>query len=281
MDLTIGNDPGAFSKRAAPFLSRELFSANVISVWLDGVLGGRNASSPGDRWIVFEDEGAVVGAAMWTPPHALFLPRLPLGAARQLASELLAAGAAPAGVNGVAEATAEFAAAWSELTGASSEVHTSMRMYVLGELKAPSGVEGEARPAGPNDLELVSSWWRLFELEALGRKARDEKAAERRLAAGDLVLWLLDGEPVSLAGYSRPAAGVSRVGPVYTPPEKRGRGYGSAVTAEVSRLARRERGADHVVLYTDLANPTSNHIYRQLGYEPDHDADERLFAKAP
>jgi len=31
------------------------------------------------------------------------------------------------------------------------------------------------------------------------------------------------------------------------------------------------------VLYTDLANPTSNAIYQAIGYQVDHDAEERRF----
>ena len=83
---------------------------------------------------------------------------------------------------------------------------------------------------------------------------------------GGLTLWETAGEPVSMAGLTRPAAGQVRVGPVYTPPAHRGRGYGGAVTAAVSQAAR-DAGAAEVVLFTDLANPTSNALYQRLGYE--------------
>jgi predicted GNAT family acetyltransferase len=58
---------------------------------------------------------------------------------------------------------------------------------------------------------------------------------------------------------------VSRVGPVFTPKEERGRGWASNAVAEVSRLLR-DRGL-RVTLFTDQANPTSNKIYVALGYE--------------
>jgi predicted GNAT family acetyltransferase len=38
-----------------------------------------------------------------------------------------------------------------------------------------------------------------------------------------------------------------------------------------------DAGSDHVVLYTDVANPTSNAIYQEIGYFPEHDAEERSF----
>lgn len=70
-----------------------------------------------------------------------------------------------------------------------------------------------------------------------------------------------------MAGRNRAAAGVARVGPVYTPPEQRRQGYGAAVTAACTSDAL-DRGASDVVLFTDLANPTSNAIYQQIGYRP-------------
>jgi predicted GNAT family acetyltransferase len=63
--------------------------------------------------------------------------------------------------------------------------------------------------------------------------------------------------------------GVARIGPVYTPPALRGRGYGSAATAAATRDVLEEAAVP--VLYTDLANPTSNKIYQQLGYYPVED----------
>jgi predicted GNAT family acetyltransferase len=72
---------------------------------------------------------------------------------------------------------------------------------------------------------------------------------------------------VSLAGRNRAAAGQARIGPVYTPPDLRGRGFGAAATAAVTQAAL-DDGAEGAVLFTDLANPTSNTLYQRLGYRP-------------
>ncbi len=88
------------------------------------------------------------------------------------------------------------------------------------------------------------------------------EAARTRVAQGGYLLWE-DGEPVSMAGF-RTAVGVGRVGPVWTPPDRRGKGYAAAVTRAATR-AILDVGAV-AVLYTDLANPTSNGVYRRLGY---------------
>jgi len=90
------------------------------------------------------------------------------------------------------------------------------------------------------------------------------------LQAGRLILWQVDGEPASIASVSEVIGGVARIGQVYTPATHRNRGYGSAVTAAATRLAQ-ERGASSVILFTDLANPTSNSVYIKLGFQPVED----------
>jgi predicted GNAT family acetyltransferase len=83
-----------------------------------------------------------------------------------------------------------------------------------------------------------------------------------------------------MAGATRAVAGQARIGPVYTPPERRGQGFGGAVTAAVSQAAK-DAGVAEVLLYTDLANPTSNALYQRLGYEPVSDSVQLLFLPAP
>ena len=73
-----------------------------------------------------------------------------------------------------------------------------------------------------------------------------------------------------MAGLTRAVAGMARIGPVYTPPALRGRGYAGAATAAVSQAAL-DAGTREVVLYTDLANPVSNALYERLGYRPVED----------
>jgi predicted GNAT family acetyltransferase len=100
------------------------------------------------------------------------------------------------------------------------------------------------------------------------------------LSYGGLTLWETADGPVSLAGATRAVAGQARIGPVYTPPGRRGRGFGGAVTATVSQAAK-DAGVAEVLLYTDLANPTSNALYQRLGYRPVSDSVELHFRPAP
>ncbi len=134
------------------------------------------------------------------------------------------------------------------------------------------------RPAGPEDADLCLAWILAFLAdfdEQAGRPPGSSPALFtfskadmlRRIADGVVWLWgEADGTPVHLTGANPPSFGVSRIGPVYTPLELRGRGYASAAVAEVSRLIR--DAGSRVCLFTDQANPTSNRIYQALGYEP-------------
>jgi predicted GNAT family acetyltransferase len=129
------------------------------------------------------------------------------------------------------------------------------------------GPPGTARVATTADRGLLEAW-----LSAFFRQAADPAESVRamvtdRLGYGGLTLWEVDGAAVALAGVLRPAAGVIRVAPVYTPPACRRRGYARAVTVAVSQAAI-DAGANDVVLFTDLANPASNALYQRLGYQP-------------
>jgi predicted GNAT family acetyltransferase len=278
MDVRLTDDIGEFAPLAQPFLRAEPFTTNVLAVEVDHVTSGRQPRRAGSVWILVEEAGQVVGAAMRTPPFNLFLPRLRDGVPEAIAGALADADLTFPGINGEVKTVRRFVRAWEALGGARSRVRVSTRMYALGTLRAPSGTRGYGRPATGADIDLIVRWLRAFRLDT--RVVSDESHiadfAQSRLADHQYWLWEVDGEAVSLAGVHPPAAKVARVGPVYTPGIQRGHGYGSAVTALASR-AGIDRGAEHVVLYTDLSNPTSNSIYQAIGYEPHHDAEEREF----
>jgi predicted GNAT family acetyltransferase len=221
-------------------------------------------------------DGRVVGVAMHTPPYHLFLPRLPAGVAVQIALALINSQHAVDDVNGETTTVAEFAETWTEQTGGRAVIVMAQRMYRLKELIHPRSSSGEVRRARPDDRDLLVDWFTRFHAEATPGRPGEAPAStvDRRLGGGQLWLWWDGGGPVSVAGISPAVAGVARVGPVYTPPQHRRRGYGTAITASATEAALRA-GSRHVVLYTDLTNPTSNAIYQAIGYVPDHDAEDR------
>jgi hypothetical protein len=139
------------------------------------------------------------------------------------------------------------------------------------------------RLQAPDDTELLVEWLQAFEAEALHSLDEDEDRArqivEHRLAAerAGLMLWEDEGELVSVAGFGGETPNGIRIGPVYTPPDLRSRGYATALVAQLSSQLLAE-GRRFCFLYTDLANPTSNAIYERIGYVRICDSAEIAFS---
>jgi GNAT superfamily N-acetyltransferase len=237
-------------------------------------LGGMSAF--GDSPPIFgwhePDDGPADGAVVQTPPFPLLLASLPAGSAASLLDLLAAAGTSPGALNVAGQDEASFLAAWTAAGGGSGTAQLRTRLFRLGVLVPPEPAPpGAARVAGQADRDLLIEWHLAFGRETHGVVLEDaERSVTDRLSHHGLMLWEAGGAPVAMAGLTREVAGVVRVGAVYTPPGHRRRGYGGAVTAAVSQAAR-DAGAAEVVLFTDLANPTSNALYRRLGYQPVED----------
>jgi predicted GNAT family acetyltransferase len=272
MAWQLTNDVGAYLATVGGFL-RANAALNTVMLGGAETLQARGAGAFGDGtplcgWWTGPD-GAVGAACLQTPPYPMLLTALPPGAAAALAAELTGRNHSLPGVNAAAGPAAAFAAAWAERTGQTAEVGMRMRLYELRRLVPPDPPPpGRARTAAEADRDLLLAWLDAFHDEAGPIGPREsQRAVDHRLSFGGLAFWEHAGTPVSLAGRTLPAGGLARIGPVYTPPELRGRGFGGAATAAVSQAAL-DGGAEGVVLFTDLANPTSNTLYQRLGYHP-------------
>jgi GNAT superfamily N-acetyltransferase len=269
MSWTTTTDPNAFLGAAGAFLHADPARSSVILTRVESM---RGQPARGDVLGWWQPPGEpVAGAFMHTPPYPAVLTAMPAAAAGALATELAAAQRALPGVNGNPDATRAFAAAWAERTGATVTVHRRMRLHRLEALVPPDPMPpGEPLVATPEHRDTVVAWYEAFSAEIDEPEGDVRPQVDDRISHGGITLWLDGGEPVSLAGRTRTVAGAARVAPVYTPREHRGRGYGAAATATVSRAALDE-GVAEILLYTDLANPTSNRLYARLGYKPVED----------
>jgi predicted GNAT family acetyltransferase len=227
-------------------------------------------------------DGVLAATALCTPPRDLIVSGLPAECAAASVKVLVAAHPQLPGAVGPRGEAEAFAQSWAAGTGALVHERVAQRVFALHQLTPPGGVPGAARPAGGSDLELLARWRQDFADEATGGMRGHGTALQqvsRTLAAGTAaMLWEVGGQPVAWASATTPVAGMSRIGPVYTPPQHRGHGYGSAVTAAAASWAQQAR-AKHVVLSTDLSNPISNAIYPRIGFRPMHDAVEIAFGR--
>jgi predicted GNAT family acetyltransferase len=179
------------------------------------------------------------------------------------------------GANGALPAVQVFCEEMAEATGRIATVRQHTRLFELGQLKEPREAPGRLRAARLEEQDLVTSWYDAFMADADEQAGRSPGSSphesptpdemRRRIETGQIFVWEVDGAPIHVTAATEPAFGVSRVGPVYTPREHRGRGYASRAVYEVSRLIV-ERGV-RACLFTDQANPTSNKIYEALGYD--------------
>ena len=215
--------------------------------------------------------GEIALVALRTPPHNLILcVPADLEAVEALVDEL-ASDIGPEdlpGVLGPADAALAFAKAWSARTGRAARLAVDQRIYRCAEVDPPTDVPGELRVVTDADRPLLRNWVQEFHDEALPDMPFDAEAQTNRwLRPGprSLYFWQVDGEIVSMVGAAGPTPNGIRIVAVYTPPEHRKRGYASAAVAELTqRLLDDDRA--FCVLFTDLANPTSNKIYQQIGY---------------
>ena len=272
MAWQLTEDPETFLAAAGGFL-RARAAQNTIVLGAVETLRARGTAAFGDEHPLFgwrAEPGGQVGAAfMHTPPYPVVLTDMDGAVAAQVAAELAGRARRIPAVNAGTEPGSAFAAAWRERTGQAAHTGMRMRLYALGTLVPPDPPPpGAPRTASAADRDLLLAWFDAFHDEAGPPGPRQsERIVADQLSHRGLIFWEHEGRPVSVAGCTRATAGQARVGPVYTPPELRGRGFGGAATAAVTQAAL-DDGAEGVVLFTDLANPTSNTLYQRLGYRP-------------
>jgi predicted GNAT family acetyltransferase len=226
-------------------------------------------------------DGQPVAAALRTPPHNLVLSAVDDEAAiPPLVAEVGAAFPVLPGVLGPKAAADAFVRSWQAATGAQARLAMAERIYRARAAVVPDGVPGVMRPYRDADRGLVLRWFEEFVAEAMPNAPPEppEEILAHRVAdpGAGLLLWEVDGETVSLAGYGGPTPNGIRIGPVYTPPHARRRGYAAALVARLTQDLL-DGGRQFCFLFTDLANPTSNSVYRRVGYEPVADVDMWAF----
>jgi len=236
-------------------------------------------------WVVRDGERPVAAAVRTDPFNLLLADPSSEAALDPLLEAILADDPEVPGIVGnvpFVEPTAERLAGAS---GRTAERVLSQGVYGLTAVRDVERAPGEPHPAGPNDRGHLLDWLRAFATESLPDPdeafRRMERNIESRFGSEGAGFWLWEdgGEPVSLSGFSGPTPTGIRIGPVYTPPEHRKHGYATTLVADLSAWLL-EQGHRGCFLYTDLANPTSNRIYVEIGYERVCDAMEFVFRTA-
>jgi len=259
------DDAAAFLAAAQPWLERDEVEHNVILSIALGLAQALPAPGPRPYLATLLDGDALAGCALRTPPHKLVLTRFDPAAAPALVSALHAVYPTLDAVIGPEPSVDAFAGAWGERFRVTVRRGTRQQLYVLREVTPPSlPVPGAVRAVGDDDVAVLVPWIADF-FSQTGETHLDpvRYLAERR--AG-IRVWDDDG-PVSMAAAFGHTAHGARIALVYTPPERRGRGYAGACVTALTREVLAS-GKQHCCLYTDLSNPISNRVYQRIGYRP-------------
>ena len=282
IDVARPSDAGAFLETAGPFLERREAEHNLLfGIAANLVKDPERSMTAPPVFAVVRRGSDVAAAALMTPPFNLVISCADDDEATPvLARELAASGVEVPGVTAPPDIARAFIDAWQPGARPAARRTIAERIYRLERVIPPRPVPGATRIADIGDRDLLVEWGHAFLVEALGRtephEARDMVDGGLRSGTRTFYLWEHDGRPVSMAGVTGPTPHGIRVGPVYTPPAERGRGFGSALTAAASQ-AQLDDGRRFVFLFTDLDNPTSNKIYQAIGYEPVIDIDQWSF----
>ncbi len=281
MNLVHFSDVPAFVASASPFLLRhEAHNNLLLGICTELARNPYTFSSEPPLLRTIEDESGVILAAIQTPPNNLVLSHTEHREALDLLAATLAAeGRRLPGVQGASADAEQFAQHWVALHGQQIRPVMDLRIYQLTTVLPPAAIPGQMRPATEADRPLLEAWFAAFSAEATpGSLAADMAPVVTRWLTSptrSMALWE-DGEPVALAGATGPTPNGIRIGAVYTPPERRRRGYASALVAALSQY-QLDSGRRFCFLFTDLSNPTSNHIYQAIGFEPVVDVAELRF----
>lgn len=265
------DDPVAFRETATPFLLRDEARHNLVFGISSTLIQKPGLYELFDLWVVSEED-EVLGAALRTPPFNLVLAQPADDAALDvLVDRLLEERQELPGVVGAIPEIETFVGAWTSENDLDATRVVRHGIYELRGVLSTPAAPGRVRPATPRDRDLVVRWATAFADEALpdqSEGAPGTRWVEARLDATEasgIWLWEDRGAPVSMSGYGGETPNGIRIGPVYTPPEVRGRGYATTLVAEQSRWLL-DAGRSFCFLYTDLDNPTSNALYRRIGY---------------
>jgi uncharacterized protein len=267
-------DARLFSAAAEEFLLSRTVLHNLILTIVDGRL---TQHEPGLYWAAFRAQ-QVVGVALQSPlTYPATVVPMELDVTAALVDAIADADIMLPGVNGEAATAASFAGRWTERRKSAAFPVQGLRLYELVELNRVASVEGRLQKADAGDRNLAITWLQEFYIETNTPASNAESLIDAALSSERLWIWK-DGSVVSMAISSKPIQGVVRISAVYTPPENRKRGYAAACVQGISRHF--TDGGYRCMLYTDLGNPTSNSVYRKIGYRAVAEAIHYRFEEA-
>jgi len=277
MKLNRFQDAGKFFNCAREYLLEKEFihslSLRISQIFLDNP----NTYEESPYLATVEKDKDIVAVAIKTPQRNLILSEVKdLTALEKIAEDVYKNNPEIPGVTGLTKETEIFVKIWKNLTGRDCQISMNLRIHKLEKVRPIAKAKGHLRLANEKERDLLLNWVGKFYREAAGSISGNiNKEVDRYLNKKLFYFWE-DNKPVSIANAIPVTPNSVNIGLVYTPPKYRRKGYATAMVAELSQKLL-DRGFKYCLLFTDLANPISNNIYRKIGYEPVSDWNEYSF----
>ncbi len=265
-------DASSFLKDTRPTLEAEEVLNNLLIGIAERVEDNPQAFGEERPYMAtLKQQDSLAAVCLMTPPHRLITYFPETGDDRRfsvLVQHLIATPRSFPGLIGPKATTLKLAQAWTKETGIKFNLEMDQGVYALKRVVHPASPGGQMVQAAVDHTDLLLDWAKRFFEDLLPGELNQHNLdlVQENIAQGSFFVWMTD-QPVSMAARSRPTRRGECVNFVYTPPQFRRRGYASALVASLSQHLL-EQGKSYCTLFTDFANPTSNHIYQEVGYQP-------------
>jgi len=260
-----------FLSRVAVLLEKDDARYGLVQGIANKLVNDPHAYGSVEPWFcTVSDKTKVYAAAMRTPPYNVLLVYFsgtPDSLARLLVNSISQFSENIPGVLGETEFAESFAKHWCGTQGVVVKGKQSQRIYQLAKLNNIALAKGRFRLATEKDTGLVLEWIHSFNDEVFGSVSSDEPVPDitSKITQKEIFLWE-DNIPVSMATKGRPTSKGMTVSYVYTPPKFRRHGYAASCVFMACKDIL-DSGYETCMLYTDLANPISNSIYKKIGFK--------------
>lgn len=235
---------------------------------------------------LLKEDDEIIGVAIQTPPYNLLLS-YPFTEkfTKDFVAHLDSKYVELPGVLAPKEAAHKFAEFWAKRKNLKIKTGMKQRIHFLNKVNSEtlSPESRSFRAATNSDFDIVARWFYEFMIEAVPDFPETigefEEFIKKKtdylngvIDEGNVFILEDDSNAVSMAFSHGETFNGRMIGYVYTPQALRGKGYGTSVVARLSQNIL-ERGYTNCQLFTDLANPTSNSIYKKIGYQAVVDVD--------
>jgi hypothetical protein len=259
-----------FSKVESFLLQNE--SENNLQLGLASRLVKKPAEATAPIYLVVEENRVVIGAAIRTDMKRPFnFSKMNKAGIDCIIDYLHSKKIEIRGCHSEEDASLYFAETYCDKVNKMFSIVMHQGIYELNKLIMPPTNDLKIIPATIDHYDVVYNFVKGFTEDCFPNEPFNEndciKSTEQHIERGNYYLLKNKyGEFISAATNNRQTENSGCISWVYTPKNYRGNGFGSLVTALVTREILNS-GKKFCNLFTDLSNPTSNGIYQNIGYK--------------